>query len=112
MIKDNFVYIQHILESITHIEEFLDELNHDETTFAEKLHWQNAFVRELESIGEAANHLDKDFLSKNSQIPWENIIGMRHKLIHDYFEVKLELVWDTATIDLPHLKPQLQSILK
>jgi len=77
MIKDNFVYIQHILESITHIEEFL-----------------------------------KDFLSKNSQIPWENIIGMRHKLIHDYFEVKLELVWDTATIDLPHLKPQLQSILK
>lgn len=112
MIKDNSVYLKHILDSITHIEEFLTEIAHDEKVFAEKLHWQNAFIRELEVIGEAANQLSKDFLSDHSNIPWENIIGMRHKLIHDYFEVKMELVWDVATVDLPRLKPQLQSILK
>jgi len=112
MIKDNSVYLKHILEAITHIEQFLEEIGHSETIFSENLHWQNAFVRELEVIEEAANQLDKAFLAQHPNIPWENIIGMRHKLIHDYFEIKMELVWDTITIDLPRLKPQLESLLK
>jgi uncharacterized protein with HEPN domain len=107
MIKDNSVYTKHILESVEHIEQFLEEINYDEIVFSANLHWQNAFIRELEIIGEAANKLDKTFLAKNPEIPWENIIGMRHKLIHDYFEVKMELVWDVATVDLPKLKPEL-----
>jgi len=112
MIKDNSVYLKHILESIIHIEQFLEEIDHNEAMFSAKLHWQNAFVRELEVIGEAANQLNKEFISKHSDVPWENIIGMRHKLIHDYFEVKMELVWDTCTIDLPRLKPQLESLIQ
>lgn len=112
MIKDNSVYLKHILGSIAHIEQFLEEINHSEEIFSGKLHWQNAFVRELEVIGEAANQLDKEFIAQHSNIPWENIIGMRHKLIHDYFEIKMELVWDTVIIDLPRLKPQLESLIK
>jgi len=94
MIKDNSVYLKHILESIIHIEQFLEEIDHNE------------------AIGEAANQLNKTFLTQHPDIPWENIIGMRHKLIHDYFEIKMELVWDTITIDLPRLKPQLESLIQ
>lgn len=112
MIKDNSIYLRHILEGISHIEQFLEEIGHSEVVFSDNLHWQNAFVRELEVIGEAANKLDKEFTDQHSDIPWENIIGMRHKLIHDYFEVKMELVWDTVTIDLPLLKPKLASLVK
>jgi uncharacterized protein with HEPN domain len=98
-------------DSLNKIEQFLTEINHDESTFSTNLHWQNAFTRELEIIGEAANQLYKTFLTDHPEIPWESIIGMRHKLIHDYFEIKMELVWDAATIDLPRLKPQLLSLL-
>lgn len=112
MVKSNFVYIRHILDSIDHVESFLKELNNDETEFASKLYWQNAFVRELEIIGEAANHLDKQFIEDHPEIPWSKVIKMRHKLIHDYFDIRMDLVWLTAIQDLPVLKPQLLSLLK
>ena len=112
MVKSNLVYIRHILDSISHIELFLEELNHNESTFSSKLYWQNAFVRELEIIGEAANHLDKQFIENNPEIPWNKIIKMRHKLIHDYFDIRMDLVWETAIQDLPDLTPQLLSLLK
>jgi len=111
MVKNNLVYIQHILDSIDHIDSFLEELNNDEVVFASKLHWQNAFVRELEIIGEAANHIDIQFIEDHQEIPWSKIIKMRHKLIHDYFEIRMDLVWETAIQDLPNIKPQLLSLL-
>lgn len=111
MVKNNLVYIQHILDSIKHVESFLNELNHNENLFASKLYWQNAFVRELEIIGEAANHLDKQFIEDHPEIPWGKVIKMRHKLIHDYFDIRMDLVWLTAIQDLPALKPQLLSLL-
>lgn len=112
MVKDNFVYIQHILDSIAHIETFLIELSNQEDVFASSRHWQDAFVRELEIIGEAANQLDKDFIAKYPAIPWRKIISMRHKLVHDYFEIKMPLVWSTATIDIPDVKKLLLQLLK
>lgn len=109
MVKDNTIYIRHILDSVEHIEGFLSEI--DETKFSRDIHWQNAFVRELEVIGEAARHIDPEFLKSHPEVPWADIIGMRHKLIHDYFEIKLPLVWDTATIDIPKIKPLLQNLI-
>lgn len=88
------------------------EINSDETVFASKLYWQNAFVRELEVIGEAANQIDKQYITDHPEIPWIDMIGMRHKLIHDYFEIKLEIVWDVATIDIPKIKKSLLKLLE
>jgi uncharacterized protein with HEPN domain len=112
MVKDNLVYIQHILDSIAHIESFLTELGIQESIFASSRHWQDAFVRKLEIIGEAANQLDKDFIEKYPEIPWRKIISMRHKLVHDYFEIKMPLVWSTATIDIPEVKKLLSKLLE
>lgn len=111
MVKDNLVYVHHILDSIEHLESFLSEINYDEKIFASKLYWQNAFIRELEIIGEAANQTDNQFIKDHPEVPWIDMIGMRHKLIHDYFEIKLEIVWDVVTIDIPKLKEPLLKIL-
>ena len=110
MVKNNLIYIHHILESMAHIEDFLKQVN--ELKFSQDKHWQNAFIREIQVIGEAARHISADFQKQHSIIPWVDIIGMRHKLFHDYFEIDLPLVWDVATIDIPRLKPLLEQLLQ
>ena len=109
MVRDNTVYVRHILDAISHIEGFLNEV--DEDRFSRDIHWQNAFIRELEVIGEASRKIDPEFLKIHPEIPWADIIGMRHKLINDYFEVALPQVWDTATIDIPKIKPMLRKLI-
>lgn len=70
-----------------------------------------AVVRALTVIGEAATHLTEEFCTKHPQIPWENIIGMRNWLIHAYFDVDLDIVWNTLTQDLPPLLCELEKML-
>ena len=62
-----------------------------------------AIIKEIEIIGEAANNISEDFKSKNSQIPWKDIVDTRHRLIHGYFDINLDIVWQTLTKDLPEL---------
>jgi uncharacterized protein with HEPN domain len=70
-----------------------------------------ALVRSIEVIGEAASKVSTDLRSEYRDVPWSEIIGMRHKLIHGYFDINLNVLWSTLTIDLPELERQLQSIL-
>ncbi|HFE52539.1 MAG TPA: DUF86 domain-containing protein, partial [Bacteroidetes bacterium] len=72
---------------------------------------QDAVVRQLEIIGEATRHLSKEFRSAHPAIPWSEIAGMRDKLVHDYFGVDLEIVWETAFRDVPALREKLLAIL-
>jgi uncharacterized protein with HEPN domain len=77
--------------------------NLDEAKFhASKLH-QNAVIRSIEIIGEAGGKVSRDFQQDHPEIPWSAIVGMRHRLIHDYNEVDLDLVWDVARGRLPDL---------
>lgn len=69
-----------------------------------------AVVRALSVIGEAASHITEEFRLKHPQIPWENIVGMRNWLIHAYFDVDLEVVWNTLTQDLPALINELEKL--
>ena len=67
-----------------------------------RLH-QHAILKSIEIIGEAANHIGKEIRQANPQIPWQNIISMRNRLVHGYFDVDLNRVWDTAQGDIPQL---------
>ena len=97
MEKDK-LYIRHILEAIEKIRRYVGSASFQEFDANELL--QDAVVRELEIIGEAAKHLSEEFRSQHPAIPWEQIAGMRDKLIHEYFGVDTEIVWKTITEDL------------
>ena len=70
-----------------------------------------ALVKEIEIIGEAANHISSDCQSRYPEIPWRAMIGMRNRLVHAYFEIDLELVWQVVTQELPNLLPKLESAI-
>ncbi len=70
-----------------------------------------AIIREVEIIGEAAGKVSEEVRSQYPQVPWLDIVNMRHHLIHVYFDVDLNIVWDTAVKDLPDLVKALETIL-
>jgi len=73
---------------------------------------QYAVIRCLEVIGEASKKVPDKLKTKGTDIPWQEISGMRDKLIHDYFGVDLETVWDTIQEDLIPLKKAIESLLE
>jgi uncharacterized protein with HEPN domain len=72
---------------------------------------QLTLVKEIEIIGEAANRVSSALQRETPQIPWADIIGMRHRLIHAYADVNLSVVWTTVTGDFPVLVLHLEQIL-
>ncbi len=83
----------------------------DEEAFtASRLH-QNAVIRSLEVIGEAAGKLLPEFISANPEISWREITGMRHRLIHGYADVRLDVVWAVVHNSLPPLLEALTPLL-
>jgi len=71
-----------------------------------------AVVRALEVIGEAAKHIPKSVRDKYPDVPWKQIVGMRDKVIHDYFGVDVEVVWRTVKENLPPLRQAIAKILQ
>jgi uncharacterized protein with HEPN domain len=65
----------------------------------------------LEVIGEAASRITRTFQDENPEIPWAQIIAMRNRLVHAYYDVKLDIVWNTVTQDLPPLIQQLEALI-
>jgi uncharacterized protein with HEPN domain len=65
---------------------------------ASRIH-QQAVTKPIETIGEAAARVSERTRAAHSEVPWREIIGMRHRLVHDYFEIDLEKVWDTVRHD-------------
>jgi uncharacterized protein with HEPN domain len=70
-----------------------------------------ALVRAIEIVGEAASRITPETRAALPDIPWRGIVGMRNKVIHDYLAVDRDIVWDTATGDLPPLIDKLEEIL-
>ncbi len=104
--KNQEAYLQHILDAIKEIEIFSEEADWKDAKT------ERAIERCIEIIGEAASNLSKDFQKKFPEVEWNLIIGMRHKLIHDYFETDPRLVKSTVEDDIPLLKKQIKKILK
>lgn len=103
-------YLKHIRDEIEYL------INHSQNlslnTFLSDNTLQRSFVRSLEIIGEATKKLSSDFKSKYPEVEWKVIAGTRYKLIHDYFGVDYELVWDIVTSKIPNLKKQIDDILR
>ena len=71
-----------------------------------------ALIKALEIIGEAASKVSENFKSENPEIPWLEITGMRNRMIHAYYDVNLDVVWQTIKSDLPDLLKSIEKILK
>lgn len=72
---------------------------------------QRAWLRSLEVIGEATKNLLMEYRENHSEVEWRKIAGLRDKLIHHYFGVKWEIVWDVVRNEMPSLKPQVEAML-
>jgi len=64
---------------------------------------QNAVMRQIQIIGEAARKVSDQYQKEHPEIPWKGIIGMRHRLVHEYFNIIPQRVWDVVTEDIPEL---------
>ncbi|MBC8435930.1 MAG: DUF86 domain-containing protein [Bacteroidetes bacterium] len=106
--KDHRIYIDHILVSANRIQSFVSEMDYDQ--FASDFKTQDAVIRNFEIIGEATKRISLDFRNNYPEIPWSDMSGMRDRLIHDYLEVDIEIVWKTATEDLPPLVTKIKRI--
>lgn len=94
-------YLSHIVEAIKTIQAYAKGMNFDQ--FAKDQKTQDAVIRQLEIIGEASSKLTPDFIKTNSQVPWREMKDFRNKLIHDYWELDLELIWNVVIQDIPLL---------
>lgn len=110
MEKDPKIYLEHILDSINAIQEYTSGKTRE--TFLASLMEQDAVIRRFEIIGEAVKNMPESFKNAHPDIPWNKAAGMRNVLIHEYFVIDFEAVWDTAQDDLPKLKKQIESIIK
>jgi len=108
--KNNLIFLEHILESIKDLEEFTENI--DKQALLKNKEKQRAVVRQIEVIGEAAKNLSNDFKKKYSSVPWKEIIGTRDKLIHHYFGVDFEILWKVVERDIPNLKQEIDKTLK
>ena len=101
--------INYIIDEITYLSTNLKGLTHDKFIKDETL--KRAFVRSLEIIGEAVKTIPKHVREQYRQIEWNKIAGMRDKLIHHYFGVDYDLVWDVVENHIPKLKETIKLIL-
>jgi len=103
-LQRDIVRLKHILDEISEIEEFL-ALN------VRNKMLESALERKYTIIGEACRAISVDMRSKYPEIPWANIISMRNVLVHEYYKVEKETLWDVAENKIPALKDWVKGIL-
>jgi uncharacterized protein with HEPN domain len=107
--KDNDRLL-HMLEAIDNIFEFVNGKSFE--VYKKDKILRFAIIKNLEIIGEAAYLLTRDFKNKHGTIDWADIIGMRHILVHGYYQIKDEIIWATIETELEPLKARLQKLLE
>jgi uncharacterized protein with HEPN domain len=105
--REDAAVIQDIKEAIDRIMSYTSLMGYDD--FLRDYKTQDAVVRNIEILGEAAKLLSDEAKSNYQKIPWKDIAGTRDKLIHDYFGVNIDIVWDIAKNEIPVLYKQLNN---
>jgi uncharacterized protein with HEPN domain len=106
--KNDKLYLSHIQDAC---DAAINNTNIGKEAFFANRQAQDATVRNLEVIGEAVKRLSEELRNLHPNIQWKQIAGMRDRLIHNYFQVDLEIVWETTQQDLPKLKTKIEEIL-
>lgn len=108
--RDEKLFIVDIKESVDAIFEYVEGMNLNEFIADRKTY--SAVIREFEIIGEASKHLSSELLEKYHDIEWRDIKDLRNLLLHEYFGIDFEIVWNAVYEDLPKLKVVIETILK
>ena len=108
--RDYLDYLNDIYDSINKGITFIGEMTFEEFSKDEKT--QFALIRVIEVIGEASKKIPTEIKDQSKEIPWREIGGMRDLLIHDYFGINIQVVWETAKKDLPELKEKIQKLIQ
>ncbi len=106
----NMDYIRHIYDEAIYIANQTSQLEFDDLVNDETL--KRAIIRSIEIIGEASKKLSPEFKDKYPSIDWRAMSGMRDKLIHDYFGIDYDIVWDVIKNEIPKLMIELENILQ
>lgn len=106
--KSDDVYLNHIIESIKKVQKFTKESS--KIAFLSNDMMQSATIREIEVIGEAVKNMSYTFKDNNKQIEWSLIAKTRDKMIHHYFGIDLDIVWEIVKKELPKLKKEIENI--
>lgn len=107
--RTDAAYLWDILESAKNIESFKSGKTF--TDLKDNQMFRSAVLHEVQLIGEAARGLSAEIKAENPDIPWDEIIGMRHRIVHEYFRVDLITLWQTMQFDIPDLIPKIESLL-
>ena len=107
--KNQKIFLEHMLESIKDIKKFTAGVSKEE--FEENKEKINAVVRSIEILGEAAKNISDPFKNKHKEIAWKEIIGTRDILIHHYFGVDLDILWNILTKDVLDLEKQIEKLI-
>ncbi len=108
MPKDDLAYILHMTDLAQAVVHKTAIVTKDQFDADENL--RLAITHLIQTIGEAARRVSTDFRQRHADIPWNQIVGMRHRVVHDYMHVDYDLVWDVATTESPRLLERLKKI--
>jgi|HubBroStandDraft_1064217.scaffolds.fasta_scaffold402374_2 uncharacterized protein with HEPN domain len=106
-------YLEHIALAIERAMAYVEQFDSVEALHRNQ-QAQDAVIRNIEIIGEAASRVQREqpeFVRAHPELPWIEMRGMRNKMIHNYFDVSLEIVWNTIRDDLPRLKQQIDALI-
>jgi uncharacterized protein with HEPN domain len=103
--RDPDLLVEDMLAAMGKIERYTSGM--DQELFRQDEKTVDAVVRNLEILGEAVRQLPEGFITRNSEVPWRQIAGLRNRIVHDYFGLDLDLIWEVIQHDLPQLQTQL-----
>ena len=106
--RDPDLLVQDMLDCLRKIEFYTAGMDH--AAFLDDVKTIDAVVRNLEVLGEAARQVPDDFASRHSDLPWRKIAGLRNRIVHDYFGLDIEIIWQIIQHDLPPLKARLENL--
>lgn len=109
MRKDDAVRLRHMLDAAEEAIGFARGGERKDLDQDRKL--TLALIKDIEIIGEAAYQISDETRSRLPDIPWDDIVGMRHRLVHAYFDINLDILWKTVQEDLPLLAERLRNIV-